>query len=199
MYQKRIKQISWLASLLMMLFFIKPSLAEHFHYFIDVETTFAVDQNQQLHGVDVSWVYDEKMSALMKAQNPDLKTLGKKTLNDLSKNHYFINLAINGQPIKTGIAQKYQLQEITDKGKKLLQLDFSLPFEKPISMQGKNKLTWNFADPTGTGILVYSSVSGVRLVTEPLKSHCKAKMWSNDDENKGHGDPEQFLKLKCSL
>lgn len=186
-----------LASLLTLLTLTsQPSFAEHFHYFMDTETTFRMDQNQQIKSVDISWVYDEKMSALMKAQNPNLQALGKKTLDDLSKNHYFTNIQFNKKPIKTEPVKQFQLQEISDKGKKLLQLDFTLPFAQPVTMQGKNKFTWNFADPSGVAIIVYSKISGVRL-DEQLRSHCKAKMWNNEDAQ--HGDPEQFLKLKCSM
>ena len=198
MYQYILKKTAWFVAVIMILI-SQTAFAEHFHYFVDVETTFKVDQNQQLNSIDVSWVYDEKMSALMKAQNPNLQALGKKTLADLAGSHYFMNIKFNGQPVQTTQVKQFQLTEITDKGKKHLQLDFTLPFAHPISMKGKNKLTWNFADPSGVAILVYSKVTGVRLVEEPLKSHCKAKMRANDDEGKGHGDPEQFLKLKCSL
>ncbi len=197
MYQYKIKKASWLATLIMMLTLVsQTTYAEHFHYFIDIETTFAVDQNQQLNAINVSWVYDEKMSALMKAQNPNLQALAKKTLADLSKNHYFTNIQLNGKDVKTGQVKQFTIEEITDKGKKLLQLDFTLPLAQAIPMQGKNKITWNFADPSGVAIMVYSKISGVRLEGE-LKSHCKARMWNNEEAE--HGDPEQFLKLKCSL
>ena len=198
MHLNRIKKISWFATFALILLFSQQTNAtEHFHYFIDVETNYSVDQNQRLHTIDVSWLYDERMSALMKIQTPNLTKLGKKTLNELSKSHYFLTVNINGQPVKTGVVKDYQINEINDHGKKLLQLDFTLPLAHPIPLKGKNTLTWSFADPTGTAILLYSGLSGIRIMTEPLKSGCIPTIKGNEDTQ--HGDPAQYLTLYCSL
>lgn len=179
-----------------LLFITQPSFAEHFHYFIDIETNFAVNQDNQLTALNVSWVYDEKMSALMKMQNPNFKALGQATINDLNKQHYFTHLQYNGKPVKTGKASKYNLQEFTENGRTALQLDFILPLQNPLNMNGNNTLTWNFTDPSGVAIMVYYNEKNIRLGNQ-LKQHCKASM--KDNKNAEHGDPAQFLSLACSI
>ena len=71
-------------------------LADNFYYFIDLNTAFNVNQDKQLTTLNISWSYDENISALMRQHNPDLKTLGTAIINDLGKNHYFINIQFNG-------------------------------------------------------------------------------------------------------
>ena len=172
-----------------------PLFAEHFHYFVDIETTFGVNESNQLTALEVSWIYDEKMGALMKKQNPNLKSLGTATINDLRKKHYFMNVEFNGKPIKMGLVKHYNLQEFTDNGRKVLQLDFTIPLHQPLKMTGKNKMTWSFADPAGVAIMVYYNQDNIKLGSQ-LKSHCKATMKENKSAE--HGDPAQLLTLECT-
>ena len=175
----------------------QASQAEHFHYFIDIETHFSVDQNNQLNAFEVSWIYDENMSDLMKKQNPDFDALGKATMKDLGKKHYFTNIKLNGNPVKTRPAKEYRLQEISDeKGRKALQLDFLLPLEQPINMKGNNTIEWNFVDTSGVGIMVYGNQQQIRL-GNMLRTHCTPSLIENKKAD--HGDPAQFLTLKCSI
>lgn len=190
---------SLLTSLLTGLFLLFASysaFAEHFHYFIDVETQFAVNPNKQLTELNLSWVYDEKMSALLKKRNPNLKALGQAIMNDLRKQHFFTNVTFNGKPVKTGQVRSFNLQEFTQNGKKALQLDFTLPLLRPLNMNGKNTLNWTFADPSGVGILVYYTQKNI-LLGATLQGHCHANMKEN--QNAQHGDPAQFLSLQCAL
>lgn len=181
----------------MLLTFIgQPVLAEHFHYFVDIETTHTINPQNQLTALNVSWVYDEKMSALMKQQNPDFKALGQATINDLQKKHYFISIQFNGNPVKIGKVSHFNLQEFTQKGKTALQLDFTLPFLQPLNMTGKNELRWSFSDPSGVAIMVYYTPQNIRLGAK-LQSHCKSSITENN--NADHGEPAQLLALKCEL
>ena len=132
----------------------------------------------------------------MKKRNANLKALGQATMNDLRRAHYFTNVKFNGKPVKTGVVRSFNLQEFTQNGKTALQLDFTLPLQRPINMQGKNKLSWTFADPAGVGILVYYTPKNI-LLGSVLKKHCKADMKEN--ENAQHGDPEQLLSLECAI
>ncbi len=190
-YSKR-----WTLILTTLLLITPPLFAEHFHYFIDIESTFNLNQHNQLEALKISWVYDEKMSALMKKQNADLKELGQVTINDLHKQHYFMNIQFNGKPVKTGPVKVYELQEFTDKGQTVLQLDFVLPLQTPLAMTGNNTLTWNFADPTGIAIMTYYKQNNIRL-GNLLKSRCTTRVEDNKNIAE-HGDPEQRLSMVCS-
>ncbi len=187
----------WITSLGLLFIVMSQSvLAEHFHYFIDIETTYTVNQQNQLNALNISWVYDEKMSVLMKKQNPNLQELGQTTLNDLRKHDYFTHIQFNGKPVKTGQVTQFNLQEFTENGQTALQLDFTLPLLQPLNMKGNNKLTWSFSDPSGLAIMVYFTPKNIRL-GGVLQSHCKPLMRENKSAE--HGDPAQLLSLQCSI
>lgn len=161
-----------------LLFSSHLALAHGFHYQLKANTTLQVNTQNQLTELLVSWQYDKEVTQLLlegedisaAARDKTLAMIASNIMNDLYKLGYYTYLSIEQQPIT--IKQATNAKLTLENG--LLQLSFTLPLQKPITLLGKT-LQLELADPDETGILYFANNQQIQLPAA-LQTQCSVNL-----------------------
>ncbi|MGW1443163.1 DUF1007 family protein [Serratia rhizosphaerae] len=153
--------------------------AAHPHSFIDMNTTFVV-QEQQLVGLRMVWVMDEMTSAdlLYDAQNAKSdsetwKKLAAQVMANVLGQHYFTDIYRDGKPVKyTNLPPEYRLSR---QGHKAV-LEFVLPLAHPQPLVGK-PFSISTYDPTYFVDMSYQASSAIHLPAE-MAQQCRFELFT---------------------
>ncbi|MDN0087567.1 DUF1007 family protein [Yersinia nurmii] len=151
----------------------------HPHSFIEMETTFVVD-NQKLTGMKMVWTMDEITSAdlLYDAENAKSdseiwKKLAAEVMANVLGQHYFTDIYRDGKPVKyLNLPTEYHLSR---KGHQAV-LEFVMPLAEPQPMIGKPFTILTY-DPTYFVDMTYPDQAAVHLPIEWTKS-CQATLFT---------------------
>lgn len=177
----------------------QTGMAGGFHYDVYVSTTFEIDDNQQLQSLQMSWLHDKTASKLLlqgsdlstpEARQLTLQSIADAIIKDLQKVNYLTQLTSSTDHIQFDKVTDYQLR-LTDKN--MLQLNFSMPLEKPYAIQNQ-RLRLSLSDINGTAILQYLDSGDLRF--DSLQAKCKAAI--EDQEDVEHGEPVQLITIACN-
>lgn len=178
-------------------FATQPAFA-HFHYEAELKTLLQNNKNGELSALKISWTYDPEVSEMMLSDSDDLKSFSDHLIKDLAKLNYFTELKLNGKPLKTTAVKTYHLEKL-GKGKKdptRLKLTITLPLKSPISLKGKNALTLDHTDPSGSAILYYETPNSIHF-DKQLEPNCIATIEEIKDFK--HGQSPQNVIVVCEV
>ena len=173
--------------------FFSPLALAHFHYELPLETTLQTNAKGELTGLNITWVYDDALTELMLKDQKDISKLGKKLMSDLHTLSYFTAIKLNGKALNLAKVSDHSLQELKHKDYKNLELKFTLPLKKPISLVGKNTLELRHEDANASAILYYDKPQNLQL--GKLKDHCKVDI--TEKKNFEEGEAPQNIKVVC--
>ncbi len=185
------KKLSLFGLLFGLLF--SPLALAHFHYDLPLRTTLQTNTKGDLTALNITWMYDDELTDLMLKDQKDVKKLGKKLINDLQLLSYFTAVKLNGKGLNFSKVSDYNLQEIKHKDYKNLELTFTLPLKKPVSLTGKNTLNFRHEDANASAILYYDKPQHLQL--GKLKSHCKVDI--TEKKTFEEGEAPQNVKVVC--
>jgi len=185
------KKLSLFGLLFGLLF--SPLAFAHFHYDLPLQTTLKTNTKGELTGLNITWVYDDELTELMLKDQKNIDKLGKKLISDLHLLGYFTAVKLNGKPLNLAKVSDYNLQEIKRKDYKNLELTFSLPLKKSVSLAGKNTLSFRHEDANASAILYYDKPQHLQLGT--LKNHCKVDI--TEKKSFEEGEAPQNVKVVC--
>lgn len=156
-----------------------PSGLAHPHSFIEMETTFVVD-DQKLTGMKMVWTMDEITSAdlLYDAENAKIdseiwKKLAAEVMANVLGQHYFTDIYRDGKPVKyLNLPTEYHLSR---KGHRAV-LAFVMPLADPQPMVGKPFIISTY-DPTYFVDMTYPDQAAIHLPDEWTK-RCQATLFT---------------------
>ena len=162
--------------LLLFTFYVIPSQAHTEHEEIQVQTTFEVNNRQQLSAISMVWIYDTFSSTDMLSHEKDINRLAKILISDLSRFNFLTRINIGDRRIVANRVNKYRMIKIKDRDNNpALQLSFTLLLNKPIAISKVKNIKIDHSDPTGKGILFYDKAADISL-TGSLKSKCRSSV-----------------------
>ncbi len=183
-----------LSLFILMFGLLSPQFAfAHFHYELPLETSLQANKKGELTGLNITWIYDDALTDLMLKDQKDVNKLAKKLNNDLQTLSYFTALKLNGKGLDFAKVSNFKLQELKHKDYKNLELNFTLPLKKPVSLKGKNTLVFRHEDANASAILYYDKPQKLQLGT--FKSHCKVDITEKKDFEEG--EAPQNIKVVC--
>ena len=185
------KKLSLIGFLFGLLF--SPLAFAHFHYELPLQTSLQTNAKGELTGLNITWVYDDELTDLMLKDQQDTNKLAKKLHSDLRTLSYFTALKLNGKPLNFTKVSDFNLQKLNHKDYKNLELTFTLPLKKPVSLTGKNTLEFRHEDANASAILYYDKPRDLQLGT--LKGHCKVDITEKKDFEEG--EAPQNVKVIC--
>ncbi len=186
---KKIIFLSLLALTILLTSFANTAFSHSYHYEIQISTELYSVKNQ-LTGLRMNWLYDEDVSSVMTQDQTDLNKLKNKLISDLASLAYFTELKINGKVEALGKATNVSLVKKGD----ALELSFSLPLKKPVTVKRGTTLNLNHADPGSIAIIYYDQASDV-IVNGPLKKQCKPTVKEKGDFKEG--EFPQLVNIYC--
>lgn len=161
--------------------------AHGFHYQIQAGTTLQTDGKGTLQTLQMDWLYDPEVTAIMlegedispAQQAHTLQTLRDHMLKDLHKLGYFTSLTVQDKPIALSAATTPSL---TLENKRL-HLRFTLPLQQPVNLLNQ-PVKLALTDPDATGILSYQDTGHIRVDT-PTAITCAVtlKTTAGDTDN----------------
>lgn len=173
-------------------------MAGSFHYKIDLMTQLLSNQKNKLNTVQMSWLYDEKMSKIL-LQDEDitptkrqqtLNTVGDLIMTDLQGLNYFTEIQINGKKLKIANIKDYTIELIDEKYLRLL---FSIPLTQPVDMHSA-KISISLADPNGAAMLFYNTAERI-TIDKNITAKCSVKLINHDEFE--HGKAAQLVDISC--
>ena len=174
------------------------SMAGSFHYEIDVMSELMADPKGNLEGVQMSWLYDEKMTKIL-LQGEDispgkkqqtLDALGKRIMKDLNGVSYFTRLQMKGKRLNVTSTPEMSVELIENK---YLRLFFWLPLAQPVDVHNA-KISMSLADPNGAAMLFYDSAERISL-DDRLVSRCRVSLFNHEEF--AHGEAAQRVDVSC--
>jgi len=173
---------------------LSPLVYAHFHYELPLETSLKVNDKKELIGLDIVWIYDDELTGLMLKDQKNVSKLGVKLMKDLDALGYFTFLKLNGNAVSTSKVTSYKLEEMKKTDYSNLKLSFYLPLKKPVSLAGKNTLTFRHEDANASAVLYYDKPEHLQLGKE-LQAHCKVVI--SDKKGFEEGEAPQNVEVAC--
>ncbi len=173
-------------------------LAGSFHYEIDVMTQLVSKQKNKLNTIQMSWLYDEKISKML-LQDEDitpakrqhtLNTVGDLIMTDLQGLNYFTQIQVNGRNLTSVQVKDYRIELIDDKYLRLL---FNIPLTQPIDMHSAN-ISIRLADPNGAAMLIYDKAERI-TIDKTITAKCVVKLINHEEFE--HGKAAQLVDIDC--
>ena len=170
-----------------------PLSYAHFHYTITSTAKLWANHKKQLTAVEMSWLYDQEVSGMMLRSGQSMEALAKGIIDDLAKLHYFTQLEFNGKRIATERVKQYKLAQIKQGNKNLIKLDFVLPLQSPLFIQG-NTLGIVHTDPGASASIFYRHANHI-LLGQIFQGICKASVQAIKDFEVG--EPPELIRIHC--
>lgn len=169
-----------------------------FHYQIDVMSHLLSNQNNQFNILQMSWLYDEKMTQMLlqdedlspKKKQQSLDEVGDLIMADLKGLNYFIKLQLNSKPLKFSHSDAYSVELLEGK---FLRLLFDIPLVQAIN-PNEMKLSISLVDPNGAALLFYDTDERV-TIEPPNSDRCMVKLDSLEEFE--HGKAAQHVNIYC--
>ena len=169
-----------------------------FHYQIDVMTQLVSNQPNKINTVEMSWLYDEKMTNML-LQDEDitpakrqqtLDTVADLIMTDLKGLNYFTQIKVNGKKLTIKQINDYGIELIDDKYLRLL---FTIPVTQPVDLK-KSTFSISLSDPNGAAMLFYDTAERIE-VDKSITAKCAVKLINHDEFE--HGKAAQRVDISC--
>ena len=192
------KKTLFLSTLLASVFFSTQALAHSYHYEMQITNALLTNDKRQLEALRLTFLYDGDVSNAMLQDQKDLQKLGGTLVDDLGKLGYFTQIKLNGKVLNASKATDIKLEKVNIKIKDgaydALQLQFTLPFNKPAKISKNSEIALVHEDPTEAAILYYENAEHI-ILGDSLKDNCKASV-----KEKGkfkEGEFPQIIRVNC--
>ncbi len=155
-----------------------PLAMAHPHAWMDLQTRFLIDKQQQLTGLDLIWHFDDMYSANiiedMKQKKEPLaqqyQQFAKDSIEFMASENWLTHLKVNGKSVTFTKPTAYR----TEKEEYHLNLHFVLPLKEPLPVKG-NTFTLSIYDSTYYVEMLHHKASAVS-VSDDATGLCSAKL-----------------------
>ena len=150
----------------------------HPHAWMDLQTRFLINEQQQLTGLDLIWHFDDFYSANiiedMKQKTEPLaqqyQDFAKQSVEFMAAENWLTHLEVNGNKVSFSKPTAYR----TEKQEYHLVLHFVLPLKEPIAIKG-NTLSLSIYDSTYYVEMLHHEANRIS-VSDNAKSLCQIKL-----------------------
>ncbi len=151
---------------LVLLSLAAPLAVAHPHAWMDLQTRFLINEQQQLTGLDLIWHFDDFYSANiiedMKLKEEPLEKqfqdFARQSIEFMAADNWLTHLELNGKKLAFSNPTVYR----TEKQDYHLVLHFVLPLKEPVSLKG-NSLNLSIYDSTYYVEMLHHKASAVTL------------------------------------
>jgi ABC-type uncharacterized transport system substrate-binding protein len=167
----RLKIVSNVFLVILMLGLASPIYA-HPHNWIELNTTFVLDQNAGLTQVKQRWEFDVYYSMMTRAdllnefsnEEKGLVETARRMINSLKDYDYFSRLRVGGLKVNLGMPEEYRLYSKKKVGSTVLVLEMAFEIEDEIKFENK-AVAWQVFDPTYYIAMNHDKESNVEIIT----------------------------------
>jgi ABC-type uncharacterized transport system substrate-binding protein len=165
-------------TLFVLLSLAAPLAMAHPHAWMDLQTRFLIDKQQQLTGLDLIWHFDDMYSANiiedMKQKKAPLaqqyQQFAKDSIDFMASENWLTHLQVNGKPITFIKPTAYR----TEKEEYHLNLHFVLPLKEPVPVKG-NTFTLSIYDSTYYVEMLHHKASAISVADDAI-GLCSTKL-----------------------
>lgn len=155
-----------------------PLAMAHPHAWIDMQTRFLINEQQQLTGLDLIWHFDDMYSANiiedMKQKKEPLakqyQDFAKDSIDYMAAENWLTHLQMNGQVLPVSKPTSYRTEKIDYH----LALHFVLPLKEPVAIKG-NTFSLSIYDATYYVEMLHHKLNTIS-VSDNAASLCNAKL-----------------------
>jgi len=191
-----------MTSIAISLLAIQVSFAGGYHYQLDLTAKLVNNPQKELTAIQMSWIYDKELSAIL-MDGEDLsetkreETLKKRAadiLTGLTEMKYFTSLLLDDQPLEFAKVKNYKLL-LNDESRLLMNL--TIPLKESQRLKGRT-LDITVTDDTGVGLATFVDTSHL-LLGEVYKTDCKAPSLVQKQlaEIDGHAQTTETMTVDC--
>ena len=193
------------ASIIFVNFLTVQSLfAAGFHYQLDLTAKLANNPQNEVTAIQMSWVYDKELSAIL-MDGEDLseakreETLKKRAadiLNGLQEVKYFTTVMIDKKVIEYAAVETYALRLNKESR---LQLNLTLPLKEKQILKGRT-LEIVVTDDSAVGLATFIDTDHM-LLSDEIKALCKppALVQKKLAEIDGHAQITETMTIDCKI
>lgn len=181
---------------------MQSGFAAGFHYQLDLTAKLVNDQQGELTAIQMSWIYDKELSAILMdgedlseaKQEATLKKRAADILDGLTDVNYFATILLDKKPLQFTAVEKYQLRLNKESR---LQMNLTLPLKKKQTLKG-HTLEIIVTDDSAVGLATFIDTSHM-LLGEQFKASCKAPTLVQKKlaEIDGHAQITETMTVSC--
>ncbi len=153
--------------------FVSPGVYAHPHSWIDLQTTFFLNEFGKLTRIAQKWQFDAYYSVMtlsdLKKEYGDeragLQMMAARMVKNLASYHYFSDLRIDGVKVPVNVPSEHTLKKVESDGQNYLQLEMVFDFETGVTLN-HSTLAWQVFDPTYYIAMEYAGDDQVKLVVQ---------------------------------
>ncbi|MEM7282143.1 MAG: DUF1007 family protein [Pseudomonadota bacterium] len=166
-----------------------PTAYAHPHAWIQLNTQFVLDENDQLISVTQTWEFDAFFSAMTITdllnqfgdQGLELSEMSTEMVHNLGDYNYFSTLQLDNAEIALNTPRKHSLATTERNGETLLQLEMVFDIESATFSENK-MIQWQVYDPTYYVSMLHNSESNVEVVGGSAAS-CSRQLQAPEPSN----------------
>lgn len=167
------------------------------HYQVSTSTRFYADDTGNLAGLQMNWVYDPEVSALImegrEMNAAGLHRLGEDIMADLYAMGYYLQFSANGQPLPVNQVTQFTIKLVEDSS---IQLGMQVALKQPLLIAGQT-FSLTLADPDGSALLTYSGADRI-VLDNALAGKCAApQLTSKQAVLNEHEMTLQTVTVRC--
>lgn len=164
--------IKRLSLVFIVLIFSAKALA-HPHSWIELNTTFVIDEDVQLVKVKQRWEFDAYYSMMTRAdllnefsnEKQGLTETARRMINSLKDYEYFSELKVEGKKLKLGMPLDYSLSTKKKVGSSILVLEMTFNIMDKVKVENE-KVSWRVFDPTYYISMNHDKASNVDIISK---------------------------------
>lgn len=166
---------------MLIVFFEISSLQAHPHNWIELNSSFVIDENSHLIQVKQRWEFDMYYSLMTHAdllnefgdEQKGLLATAERMIKNLKAYDYFSTLNLNGENIALGMPQEYRLNAKKKDGQIILELDMHFNIKTEINVKNKT-LSWQVFDPTYYIAMRHLTKNNIKIISGEATQCTKA-------------------------
>lgn len=173
------------------------ALASGVHYQVSTSARFVADEAANLTGLQMNWVYDPEVSAIIidgrDLDNGGLRQMGEDIMEDLYALGYYIQFTANDQPMPINKVEQFSIKLTEDSS---IQLGLQIDLARPLSVNGK-VFRLKLIDPDGSASLLYTGADRI-VLDNALVNKCAAPVLDSTKVNlNSHEMDVQIVSVAC--
>lgn len=189
-------------SVVISLLAVQTSFAGGYHYQFDLTAKLVNNPQKELSAVQMSWLYDKELSAILMdgedlseaKREETLKNRATDILNGFREVNYYTSLFLDEQPLGLAEVENYRLQ-LTKESR--LQMNMTIPLKRNQPLKG-HTLEMVVADASGVVLATFNDKSHM-LLGEEFAKGCKTPTLVQEQmaEIEGHAQVTETMTIDC--
>lgn len=176
---------------------VTSAWASGIHYQVSTSTRFLADEAANLTGLQMNWVYDPEVSAIIvegrELGNGGLRQLGEDMMADLYTLGYYVQLTANGQPVPIRKVEQFTIKLTEDSS---IQLGLQVDLQQRVPTADK-VFRLKLVDADGSASLLYAGVDRV-VLDNALVAKCAVPVLDSAKMNlNSHEMDVQTVSVSC--